>query len=363
MNIRNMKNTSFIGVDIFSGAGGISLGAEKAGIQVKTAVDVDKYSLETYQFNHKKAEVIHEDIRNVDPSDIGTFPKQPFVLFGGPPCQGFSNSFIKRDEDLQNPRNWMFKQFLRFVKELKPYWVVFENVEGFTRFCGGKLAEDLKNALVKLGYKNPYSNILNAADFGVPQVRNRFFIVANKDEHKFDIAPNCEKRVTVKKALSDLPNLKNGDKIDETPYKPGGLTKYARLMRANSRSAKQNFVSRNQDYVIERYHHIKPGQNWKAIPDRLMTNYKDKTRCHTGIYKRLDPNEPSIVIANYRKNMFIHPDEDRGLSLREAARLQSFPDDFIFKGTLRSMQQQIGNAVPPLLAEAIFRQIIKLSCG
>jgi DNA (cytosine-5)-methyltransferase 1 len=256
----------------------------------------------------------------------------------------------------------MFKEFLRFVKELETSWVVFENVEGFTRFCDGNLAQDLKNALVKIGYKNLCSSILNAVDFGVPQVRNRFFIVGNKHGHKFDMVPNVKKKVTVKKALSDLPSLKNGAKVDEASYKRGRMSNYAKIMRANSLSAKQNFVSRNQDYVIERYQYIKPGQNWKVIPDRLMTNYKDKTRCHAGIYKRLHPDEPSIVIANYRKNMLIHPVEDRGLSLREAARLQSFPDDFIFKGTLRSMQQQIGNAVPPLLAEAIFRKIIKLSC-
>jgi len=356
-------NTSFIGVDIFSGAGGMSLGAEHSGIQIKTAVDIDKYSLETYKYNHKETKVIPEDIREVDPTDTKRFPKKPFVLLGGPPCQGFSYSFIRRNDDLNNPRNWMFKQFLRFVSKLEPSWVVFENVEGFTRFCGGKLVKDLKNELLKIGYTNLYSDILNAADFGVPQVRNRFFIVANKEGYKFDIVPNCIKRVTVKKAFSGLPSLNNGDKIDETSYKPGRLTNYAKLMKAASCSSKQNYVSRNQDYVIERYRYIKPGENWKSIPDRLMTNYKDKSRCHAGIYKRLDPNKPSIVIANYRKNMLIHPDEDRGLSLREAARLQSFPDDFIFKGPLRSMQQQIGNAVPPLLAKAIFDKIITLSCG
>ncbi|MEE4355153.1 MAG: DNA cytosine methyltransferase [Desulfococcaceae bacterium] len=358
-----MKNISFTGVDIFSGAGGMSLGAEKAGIQVSTAVDVDKYSLDTYQYNHRNTHVICRDIRNIKPSDINNFSRQPFVLFGGPPCQGFSSSYSHRKNDFENPRNWMFKHFIRFVEDLKPFWVVFENVEGFTRFYGGKLVKDLKEALIYLGYKNPYSEVLNAVDFGVPQVRNRFFLVANKEGREFEIVPNVEERVTVGKALTDLPSLKNGDNIYEASYKPGRPSKYGQYMRNNSRKSRQNFVSRNQDYVIERYQHIKPGQNWEAIPDRLMKNYQDKTRCHTGIYKRLDPDEPSVVIANYRKNMLIHPYEDRGLSLREAARLQSFPDDFIFQGCLGSMQQQIGNAVPPLLAEAIFRQIIQLSCG
>jgi len=111
------------------------------------------------------------------------------------------------------------------------------------------------------------------------------------------------------------------------------------------------------DYVVERYKHIGQGQNWRAIPDSLMTNYKDKNNCHSGIYKRLKWDEPSVVISNYRKNMLIHPTQDRGLSVREAARIQSFPDNFIFEGTVHYIQQQIGNAVPPLLAEAIFNQI------
>ena len=129
-------------------------------------------------------------------------------------------------------------------------------------------------------------------------------------------------------------------------------------MRQNSKSSLQNLVSRNQEYIIERYKYIKEGENWKSIPTELMANYKNPKNCHSGIYKRLVADKPSIVISNYRKNMLIHPFDNRGLSVREAARLQSFPDDFIFKGTLWYIQQQIGNAVPPLLAEKIFKQIL-----
>jgi len=133
---------------------------------------------------------------------------------------------------------------------------------------------------------------------------------------------------------------------------------YANRMRGDSASSFQNFVSKSSNYVIERYSYIKPGQNWRAIPDHLMQNYKNKNNCHSGIYKRLQMSEPSIVISNYRKNMLIHPAQDRGLSVREAARIQSFPDSFIFEGSIHYIQQQIGNAVPPLLAEAIFRKIL-----
>ena len=137
------------------------------------------------------------------------------------------------------------------------------------------------------------------------------------------------------------------------------VCEYAKLMRKNSDVARQNYVSRNNDLVIERYKYIGQGQNWSAIPDHLMKNYADKKRCHSGIYKRLKAGEPSVVISNYRKSMLIHPYQHRGISVREAARIQSFPDDFIFKGPISHIQQQIGNAVPPLLAKAIFEQILK----
>ena len=131
------------------------------------------------------------------------------------------------------------------------------------------------------------------------------------------------------------------------------------MMRNGSENATQNYVSKNAEYVLERYKYISQGQNWKAIPVELMGNYANRNNCHSGIYKRLVADKPSVVISNYRKNMLIHPFQDRGLSVREAARLQSFPDTFLFKGSIMHIQQQIGNAVPPLLAKAVFDKILK----
>ncbi len=350
------KKAKYNAVDIFSGAGGMSVGASMAGIEVIVAIENDKYAAATFEANHPKAKIIKNDIREIC---LDKKYKNPFILFGGPPCQGFSTSNTKtRNSD--NTNNSLFYEYIRQVNELTPEWFVFENVEGIKSFDNGTVIDKLEEEFQKLGYTTKW-DVLTASDYGVPQNRNRFFMIGNRLGIDFIFPEKHTKVVTVNEALEDLPKLKNGDSYDNLDYKDIVANSYAKLMRGNSEKVSQNYVSRNREYVLERYKHIKPGENWKAIPDELMKNYKDKNNCHSGIYKRLDPNNPSVVIANYRKNMLIHPFENRGLSVREAARIQSFPDSFIFKGNLSFQQQQIGNAVPPLLAKAIFEQIIKLT--
>lgn len=353
-----MKNnrTTLKAIDIFSGAGGMSIGASMVGIDVVVAVEYDKHAAATFKANHPNSEIIAKDIREVT---LDEKYKNPFLLFGGPPCQGFSTSNTKT-RNTQNTNNSLFHEYIRQVKELTPEWFVFENVEGIKSFEKGTVIEKLEEEFEKLGYKTKW-DVLTASDYGVPQSRNRFFMIGNKLGIDFMFPEKHTKVVTVNEAIEDLPKLKNGDSYEILDYKTIEANSYAKLMRGTSEKVSQNFVSRNKDYVIERYKHIKPGQNWRAIPEELMKNYADTKNCHSGIYKRLDPNSPSVVIANYRKNMLIHPFENRGLSVREAARIQSFPDDFVFKGNLSFQQQQIGNAVPPLLAKAIFEQIIKLT--
>lgn len=341
-----------IGIDIFSGAGGLSLGAIASGIQVVCAVEKDKYAAQTFRSNHNGVKVYEDDIRNLNPHKI--CKKTPFIIFGGPPCQGFSLSNTKTRND-KNQNNHLFTEFVRFVSELKPEWFLFENVEGILRYKHGETVKEIEKCFAKLGYKTKFE-ILHASDYGVPQNRSRFIMVGNRKGIDFQFPQKSKAKVTVKQAIGDLPLLENGEMSDELKYK-GHPSKYAKGRRNGCELASQNYVSKNKDYVIERYKYIKPGENWEAIPDELMQNYVNKQNCHSGIYRRLDPKKPSVVISNYRKNMLIHPFEDRGLSVREAARLQSFPDTFKFKGSINHIQQQIGNAVPPLLAEAIFKQI------
>lgn len=348
-------------VDIFSGAGGMSVGAVMAGISPILAVEFDKYAAQTYEANHKKTKILPFDIKTVNPLDHTD--KYPFILFGGPPCQGFSVANTKT-RNLKNPNNWMFQEYLRFVKDLEPEWFLFENVVGFKSFNKGQFAIEVEKALITLGYETN-SAVLNAADFGVPQDRKRFFIAGHRLDKggvkfDFDALEKVKRKVTVGEALKDLPSLMNGDKIEHTNYRPNITNAYIKLIRGKSKHAQQNFVTENKAHIIDRYRVIKQGENWKAAKHNgLLTTYSNTKHTHSGIYKRLEEHKPAVTIANYRKSMLIHPHEDRGLSLREAARLQSFPDNFIFKGSLSFQQQQVGNAVPPILAKVIFKQIIK----
>lgn len=354
-NVRECKN--MLGIDLFSGAGGMSLGARMAGIDIRLCIEIDKHALLTYTANHPEATIFSEDIRLFTKMEIGR-PNEPLVLFGGPPCQGFSTS-NQRTRSSANPNNWLFEEFIRVVTLYMPDWVVFENVKGILETEGGKFFHDTYDSLSGLGYTLS-DFILNAADFGVPQSRSRVFIVGNKHGIKLDKPQHITATpVTVWEAIADLPDLCNGASEDRLNYKCDPISDYARNMRGAETFCSNNLVTCNAKHIVERYQWIPQGGNWQNIPQELMSNYADRSRCHTGIYRRLDPNIPSVVIGNFRKNMLIHPYEDRGLSVREAARLQSFPDGYVFKGTIGFQQQQVGNAVPPLLAKAIFDKLFE----
>lgn len=346
-----------IGIEIFSGPGGMGLGAKNAGIDVTLAVEKNAYAAQTYLANHKSTTVVVDDIQNINEFRYEKRGEQ-IVLFGGPPCQGYSKS-NRKTRSSENPKNWLFLEFMRTINLVNPDWIVIENVPGLKGMDNGFFLEKICNDLHKLGY-TPNFKILNSVNFGVPQKRDRIFIVASRDgiAFEFPIGNYMNNHVTVADALFDLPILENGTQEFSLRYKHKATSEYAKLMRGNLRNATQNYVSKNSDLVIQRYKHIKQGNNWNDIPLALMSNYKDHTRCHHGIYRRLKEDEPAFVIANYRKSMLIHPTENRGLSVREAARLQSFPDTYNFFGSLDQKQQQVGNAVPPLLAKAVFEKIM-----
>ena len=334
----------------------MSLGAKAAGIEVLFSVERDPHAAETYSHNHPGVDLFPGDIRKIRKFNLSR-RKRPLVVFGGPTCQGFSTS-NQKTRSSGNPSNWLFREFLRIVRVVAPDWVVFENVKGIFETEGGRFYQLVSSGLSGLGYTCGHG-ILDAADFGVPQHRSRLFIVGAKAGVIVSLPkPNGESRVTVREAISDLPALPNGASENLRTYRTDAVSPYAKRMRGRLKSSANHLVTDNAPYVIERYRHIPNGGNWENIPEELMGNYRDRTRCHTGIYRRLRDEEPSVTIGNYRKNMLIHPWEDRGLSVREAARLQSFPDRFEFKGSIGFQQQQVGDAVPPLLSRAVFRAVV-----
>ena len=360
-----------VAIDLFAGAGGLSEGFSRSGFYIALAVEKDQHAAATYFHNHcryktkYRTQLLENNITELDFLGIADQFKQrlrrtPDVVIGGSPCQGFSRSNM-RTRNIENPDNRLADYFVRAVRDLRPRFAVLENVADIESFDKGKFIDNLMHAFREIGYEINYE-ILNAVSFGVPQRRRRVFVVAASDSLVFEfpdpIIPR-ENGITVWDAISDLPSLPNGNTIDALPYgRYKKLTAYQLAMRTRTNSyIRNNLVSRNSELVLSRYAHIPQGGNWEDVPDRLMTNYRDKTRCHHWIYRRLPEDEPSVAITHYRKSMLIHPRENRGLSVREAARIQSFPDHYVFKGTLGSQQQQVANAVPPLLAKAVARQI------
>jgi DNA (cytosine-5)-methyltransferase 1 len=353
--VERSDQTNLVGIDLFAGAGGMSLGAEMAGVKTLLAVEQCPHAAATYQLNFPHTKVHVGDIRKV--RELPPKPRHaPTVVFGGPPCQGFSTS-NQRTRNADNPNNWLFEEFIRVVKLWNPDWVVMENVKGIVETDGGRFLEATLTRLKKAGYTAEYK-VLNAVDYGVPQRRSRVFIVASHHgtELKFP-KPTLNTPVTLASALADLPLLENGAQWDELPYRSRATSEFARSLRNSDQTVTGNLVTRNAKHILERYRYVPQGGNWESIPARLMKNYSCREKCHTGIYRRLDSSKPADVIGNFRKNMLIHPYEDRGLSVREAARIQSVPDRFRFCGSIGFQQQQVGNMVPPKLSEAIFNAV------
>lgn len=346
-----------IGIEVFAGAGGMSYGAAAAGVQVRVAIEINASACATYRANHPSVLLIHNDVRKVTEIDIGS-RNAPIILFGGPPCQGFSTS-NQRTRTKENSNNWLFLEFFRIADLIRPEWLVIENVAGITHTANGDFLRSIHEQLSDRGYLS-VSGLLQASEHGVAQRRQRFFLIARKGEApaEFSKIPKGNVEFTVRDAISDLPSLQNGQATGYLPYQHGALSPYAKELRGSLSECDGHLVTSNAPHIVERYKHIPNGGNWSDIPEELMGSYKDRTRCHSGIYHRLHADRPSIVLGNFRKNMLIHPFEHRGLSVREAARIQSFPDTYKFYGSIGLQQQQVGNAVPPRLAATVFSYIM-----
>jgi len=260
-----------------------------------------------------------------------------------------------RNDDNRDNHAW--RAVVWFAKYLGPTLVLIENVGGLKTYRSGAVCMALERAFRAQGYKVRLYD-LDAADFGVPQRRKRIFLLASRGACPESIPVADSRRVSVAEALRDLPVVGNGNEADELPYRLHGrsLNRYQRAMREGTDGTVANCrCSRSTDPIIERFRCIPPGGNWQDIPAGMFRTYSKPENCHRWLYRRLAADEPSVTISNFRKNMLIHPWEDRTLTVREAARLQGITDRFVFLGNLQAQQQQVANAVPPNMAEAIIR--------
>ncbi len=381
--------TTFSHIDLFAGAGGLSEGLSQAGFHSLFANEVVPVYASTYARNHIGSKVVTDDIRALDADSIreelGLVKGQLSLLAGGPPCQGFSiNAPVRSKED---KRNHLFKEYLRFVAAFMPKVVLIENVPGLVSFEKGETLHAILEALGNLGYGADV-RILGAAYYGVPQMRWRTIIIgfrgAELPEGAFPapifhapIRPNftstfdgknlvctpsanTEARfTTVYEAIGDLPPLKCGERgeaIKEYPCNP--FCDYQRALRVGSPGVCNHESPALSKQNIERMAFIKPGGNWTDIPFELLPKGMQKARKsdHTKRYGRVEKNGLASTIltkCDPHWGAFIHYDQDRSFTVREAARIQSFPDHYIFNGSLAEQFAQVGNAVPPLLAKAI----------
>ena len=345
-------------LDLFCGAGGLSLGFDMAGYRIVGGIDFNKDAIETHKINFKEGYHFCGDITTLDDESIlEQFKDKVDVIIGGPPCQGFSTANMWQKDHEKDDRNKLFYQFIRFVELLRPKAFVMENVRGILTKDKGHVKEVMMEVMSNLGYKVDV-RVLVASDYGVPQKRTRAFFVGILKEvnETFDFDKiKKQPTVTVEEAISDLyyfDQTKNSIAIDEILYlenKP--FSDYQKLMREKSEGKVYNHNIKYPNEVVQgRMKFVPEGGNWRDVPEHLWDTIR--TNRHSSAYRRLNSKEPSITIDTGHMNYF-HPKYNRVPSVRESARIQSFPDHFVFSGTQGAQFRQVGNAVPPLLSKSI----------
>lgn len=359
-------------IDLFCGAGGLSEGFRQAGYHVLAGNDFFDAAGETFAATHREARFLPGPIQQYTAADFlkaaGLKAGELDVLVGGPPCQGFS--VYNHQRGLHDERSSLYREYLRIVSGLQPNWVVLENVTGMTSAGGGAAVNAILDGLRELGY-NVEAKILRAEEFGVPQERRRIVFIGNRIGLPIEFpepthGPGLLPLVTVRDAISDLPRLKNGEERGVMAYGTEPQSAFQAEMRGGSNSVYNHVAAKLSKVNSERLKHIPQGGSWRDIPfDLLPAGMKRAKRSdHTKRYGRLSWNGFASTIltkCDPHWGAYFHPEQDRTITVREAARLQSFPDWFDFKGSRTDQYVQVGNAVPPLLGRAIATVISRLS--
>lgn len=349
-------------LDLFCGAGGFSLGFKMANFDIVGGIDFDQEALDTHKLNFKDGFHFCGDISELDDEFVlENFDGKVDVVIGGPPCQGFSMANMKQKDIECDDRNKLFYEFIRFVKLLKPKAFVMENVPQILTKNKGYVKEVMMNVMDNLGY-NVNVKVLVASDYGVPQRRRRaFFVGISKDLGKTFDFTNIEKQpiVTVEDAISDIytfdkkyEQLTVDDKIN-LDIEPN--SDFQTIMRKDSDGILYNHNIRYPKEIVQkRIEYVPEGGNWKDVPEELWDTIRNNR--HSSSYRRLNSKDVSITIDTGCMNYF-HPKYNRVPTVRESARIQSFPDNFIFTGGQGAQFRQVGNAVPPLLSYAIAKTL------
>lgn len=368
-------------IDLFSGAGGLSEGFRQAGFEILAANDFDEFSAVTFIASHPEAAFLSGPIEGITAEDFllaaGLRKGELDVLLGGPPCQAFS--VYNHQRGMHDDRSGLFREYLRLVEGLEPRFVMIENVTGILSIAGGHAVDEIRQSLELLGY-HVERRTLKAEEYGVPQERRRVFFVGSKEHGEIswpapthgtaDFGPlfsgNRKPVITVDEAIGDLPPLGVADGLEETPYITEPLTAYQSYLREGATTLYNHVSPILQEINLKRLRHIPQGGSWRDIPHELLPAgmKKAKRSDHTKRYGRLHPQGLASTIltkCDLHWGAYIHPWQERTITVREAARFQSFPDTMKFLGPRGEQYRQVGNAVPPLLARAVAQSIREMA--
>lgn len=376
-------------IDLFCGAGGFSSGLEMAGFDCVGGIELKETIAKTHALNHKHSTTIFGDIREVPPEEfakkIGTDSVD--VIIGGPPCPTFSTigdakiRHVTGKPTREDPRNELFMTYLKYVDYFRPEIFVIENVPTFITKYKGEIFKKAVEIIENIGkdenseglYEVEPVQVLNSVYYGVPQTRRRMLLVAHKKKgvkfnypaqtHYYDQeeekAKNLKHFVTVGDAIEDLPTITDNWRVSEVQYsKNSNLSEYQKIMRAHNSgtTVKNNICRMSNDRAKRVFPHMAQGSKYMDLPPEIRQILPFREDIFKDRLKRLMEDQPSwTVLAHIGMDgyMYIHPTENRTLSVREAARIQSFPDDFEFVGNQQDTYVQVGNAVPPLLGKAV----------
>lgn len=360
-------------IDLFCGVGGISLGFESAGFRVLGGNDHDEEALKAFALNHPDAVTWPGPVEELDPLDllasVGLTVGGLDVLAGGPPCQGFSQNRARRHSEgrfVDDPRNYLFKEFLRFVEAMQPKAVMIENVPQLLIKEGGRFRREIETHLGELGYESD-SRVLLASEYGVPQQRKRAVILAAKaGRPTFPEATHGQSEagtllpllptVTVRDAIADLAGIASGEGASPSPYPGDATTTFQKERRRDAEEVTEHIAWTMSDVQAERLSYLKEGEGFEQLPPHLAPKSG-----YGSAYRRMWWDQPALTITTWMyhpgSGMFYHPSDFRTITLREGARLQSFDDSVVFWGGKVAKCRQVGNAMPPVLAASLAEEL------